>query len=427
MNYTINDISNVEKEIEVTLTHDDYKKDFDKEYKKITNGISYPGFRKGKVPANILKQAYGDSLNYDAAEKVIANHFFKLAEEKDIKYISRPSITDIKFEDNSDLVYKVKYEVFPQIELNKYTGLSVEVPEFVVSDEEINEEIKYQSQKDRILEETEVVGDETNYLVGIDAYKVEDDGKISEEASTFQIDMSNDKVNKSIIDGARGKKVGETFDFTFEDPTPSIEGEEKAEPVIYKYQAKVTKIEKYNEPEFSEDYVKKLSANKFTTLDEYKESLKKDIQEYYNQQADNIFVNRISKEIIDNNPIDVPQTVINNFIEDEIKREEEHQKEHKHHHFNKADFRKKLEMTAENDLKWMLLRDEIIKKENITVNDEDILEKATKEAERIGIDPEKMLNFYRSHYQQNLIFTKLVSFLKENNNITKVDPKSITK
>ncbi len=90
MEFKVNDISQSEKEVEVTLTYDEIRNEIDAEVKKEASKIQIPGFRKGKVPKSILKQRLGDSLEFEASEKVANSRFWQLAKENNLRPIGQP-------------------------------------------------------------------------------------------------------------------------------------------------------------------------------------------------------------------------------------------------------------------------------------------------------------------------------------------------
>jgi trigger factor len=117
MEYNVVDLSSSEKEVEIKLSYTEIQKDIETEVKKQASSIQMPGFRKGKVPLPMIKKMYGDALEYEASEKVANSFFWKIAEENKLKPIGQPSMTDLKFEPEKDLTFKVKYETIPSIDI----------------------------------------------------------------------------------------------------------------------------------------------------------------------------------------------------------------------------------------------------------------------------------------------------------------------
>ncbi|MGE5436194.1 MAG: trigger factor [Syntrophothermus sp.] len=428
MDYKINDITPSEKEIEITYPFDEIKEEFEKEYKKISAKIQVPGFRKGKVPPAIIKNMYGDSIDYEAAEKIASNKFFELAEQQKINYISRPTIMDIKFEKDKELYVKVKYEVMPEVKVDNYKGLTLEIPDFKVGDDEVQKEVEYLLKQNRKMEDAEVVGEDMNYQIKVEVLPADNEDPKAQPQS-FDVDLSNQNINKSILEGAKNKKVGDSFEFSFDDryTEKNEAGEDTEVNKTYRYNAVIKEIKKSSDPELNEEFFKKVSKDKAKTEEELRATIKSDIENYYKTQVDNITNNKLISEIVKANDFDVPKAVVDNYKEDVIKHEEEHQKQHTHKDFDKKAFVKEVETNAEFEVKWLLIRDKIIEKENLDVTEDEIKKIAEEESQKTGIPVDKMLNFYQTSYKRALVQDKLMKFLKESNNIVMVDPNNFYK
>ena len=111
MESKVNVLSNAEHELEVKLEYSEIKNEVDEAYQKEKKSIAMPGFRKGKVPMAMLKKAYGEAIEYRASEDIANKKFWDIVKEKDLKPISMPSMTDLDFQINDFLSFKVKYNV----------------------------------------------------------------------------------------------------------------------------------------------------------------------------------------------------------------------------------------------------------------------------------------------------------------------------
>jgi trigger factor len=427
----INDINTSERELEVTFQYDEIKSDIESEVQKQTKKIQLPGFRKGKAPASVLKKMYGDALEYEASEKVANDRFWQISKEKDLKPIGQPYLKDIKFNPGTDLYFKILYETYPSLDVNEYKGLEIEVPDFQVKDEDVEKEIDYIKRANSTKEKADLVGDGKNYLLDLEIVRVDDKGEIFKDSKSekIQIDLSNDNVQREIINNAKGKRKGESFNFTFKDERilKNSEGKEEKVEETFNYKASIYEIEKVILPELNEELIKKITKDKVSTEEQLREDIKKDIQGYYDQRMDEIALNKLIGKIIKNNQFDPPKTLVNNFLDELVKHEEDHAKKEKHKGFNKEETAKRLLPNAEAEVKWFLLKSEILKREKIEVSDNDIRELAEKDAEKTGIDIEKLMNYYKSsNYNEKLLDKKLFDFLKQNNTIKKVDPEKLT-
>jgi trigger factor len=425
MEYNVVDLNSSEKEVEIKLSYTEIQKDIETEVKKQASSIQMPGFRKGKVPLPMIKKMYGDALEYEASEKVANSFFWKIAEENKLKPIGQPSMTDLKFEPEKDLTFKVKYETIPSIDIKGYKNLSFDIPDFVVKDEEIEKELEYNRNSNRTLEEASVV-DSNQYIIDSEITLIEKDGETASEIKPekMQIDLSAEGIAKEIIENANGKKVGETFNFSFKDEHKHKhdDGVEEVHKQEFKYLVNIMGIKKIVLPELNEELIKKVTKDKVSTESQLREEIKKDIQSYYDQRVEELIRSKLITEIIKNNDFVPPQSLVNNILNEYIKSEEEQAKKSKYP-FNKEEAKNRLLKTAETEVKWYLIKNEIQKAENITVNDDDLKELAEKDSQKTGIPVEKLINYYKtSNQSEKTLDSKLFDFLKSNNTINKVHP-----
>jgi trigger factor len=428
----VKELSASENEIEISLKFDDVKNDIEAEVKKQTKNIQVPGFRKGKVPKNILKQRFGDSLEFEASEKIANKHFWEIAKEKDLNPIGQPTMTDFDFKPGEDLNFKVKYEVLPQIELKNYTDQKIEIPNFQVKDSEVKNEIDYIIRSNKSLEDAKSIGDNNkNYLLDAQIFRLNDKGDPEmEKGEKIEIDLSSKGVNKELLEKAQGKKVGDTFNFSFDDErtVKNDKGEEEKVKEHYDYKVEINGIKKITLPELNEEFIKKVTKDKVSNEVEFKKQIRDDIENYYSGKMEEILIGTLITTIIRNNDFTPPSTLVNNILEELVKNEEENLKKQGHLNVNISELKERLKTNAENDVKWFLIKSELLKKENISITDDEIKELAEKDAEKTGIPVEKLLTYYKSSGQNDKILDqKLFDFLKEKNDIIKLDPEKINK
>jgi len=425
------ELSSSEKEIEITLGYEEVKNDIETEVKKQSKNIQIPGFRKGKVPMTILKKRFGDTLEYEASEKVANTRFWKIADEKELKPIGQPTITDFNFKPGENLRFKVKYEIVPEIDAKDYTDQKIEVPDFKIKEDEVDKEIDYIIQSNRTLGDAEVIGKDRNYLLDVILYRLKENGeKENTKGEKIEIDLSKEGVNKEIIENAKNKKTGDSFSFGFDDERTikNDKGEDEKVKEHFDYEVEIKGIKKIVLPELNDELVKKVTKDKVSKVEDFRADIQKDIQSYYDRQSEEILKGKLITSIIKNNDFNPPTTLVNNILDQIIKNEIEHQKQHGVHNPDINALKERYQKTAENDVKWFLLKDDIVKKENISIPDEELKEFAEKDAEKTGISVEKLLNYYKNSGQnEKLLDKKLFDFLKEKNNIVKVDPEKYNK
>lgn len=430
MKFSINELNQCEQEIEIELTYEEIKDELDAEVKKQAKNVQLPGFRKGKVPPAILKSRFGDALEYEASEKIATQQFWKIAKENNLKPVGTPSLTDIQFNPGSNLNFKVKYEIIPLLNPENYTGLEIRIPDYKVTDHEVDHEIEHILRANSTTENVEIVGEDEFYILTVEMQRVDENGSPYQESKpeTMEIDLSNHNVNADIRKNAKGKKVGETFSFSFIDDraVSASEHSEAKSSERYHYSVLVKEIKKIILPELTEELIKKVTKNKVSSSDQLREEIRQDIINYYNQQSEDLLKRKLMSSIISSNEFTPPSSLVQNVLEELVKQEEENAKRMGVKKIDKNKLKERVLPSAQFEVKWYLLKNEILKKEGITISESELSDLASKDAEKTGIAFDKLINYYKSSgITEKLLDKKLYEFLKEKNNIIKVSPESL--
>ena len=431
MEFVVNEISQSEKEVEITLNYDEIKNEIDNEVKKQTREIQMPGFRKGKVPKNILKQRYGNALEIEASEKVANARFWQLAKENDFKPIGQPVMTDLDFNVEKDFKFKVKYEVVPEIDVKDYKNQLIEVPEIQVKPEEVEREIYHILRSNSTNEVAEVVGDDENFLLDVELIRLNKDDQPDENTKPekMQIDLSNENVHADIKSNAKGKKVGDKFKFHFHDEKTiqNKDGQEEKITEHFDYEVLINEIKKIQLPELNEELIKKVTKDKISTEEELRKEIEKDIQNYYEQKIEEYTRNKLVSSIIKSNDFTPPSTLVESILGEMVKSEEERLKQQGSKKIDTNYLKDYLKPSALNEVKWYQIKSEIQKKENLEVTDKELEELAKQDSEKTGLPVDKLLNYYKSsNHSERMLDKKIFDFLKMNNEIKRVNPETLT-
>lgn len=419
MDTKINKISDIEKEIEVILGYDEIKQEIEEAYQKERKNIAMPGFRKGKVPMGMIKKMYGEAIEYKTCEDIANEKFFEVLKSSEILPVNTPSLTDLNYEKEKQLSFKVSFQVKPELEVKDYKGIEVEKIVFNIKDEDIAEEIARLKQAHSSFEETEVV-DGKEIKVNLDLQRVDDNGTpvVGTKKENLDVNLNDANVHPDLYANSQGKKVGDTFKFDFVDE--HMHGEE-VHRVDYHYDVEVRKIEKIVPPAENEEFFKKVSRDKASSMDELKAIIKEEFDKYNEKQSEELFTNALINKIVDNNDFTPPSGYVDTIRENIVKMEKENAKRQGypvHDVLLKEQAAPRAEFTA----KWQIILENIARVEEITVNDDDLKEIAAKDAEKTGISVDKLVNYYKeSGRKDSLLDEKILNFLKENAVIKEVD------
>ena len=426
MEIKVNELTNSQQEVEVSLEYNEIIPEIEDAYSEERKSIAIDGFRKGKAPMSMIKKLYGEAIEYKASEKIANKKFWDVVDEKNLKPISTPQMTDIDFVPGTKLSFKVKYEIKPKLELKNYKNLEIEKPIFKIKDEDIEKEMDYLIRPHFQFEESDQVTDKF-FRITVNLQRIDEQGvpMVGSRSENMQIDLTDEKVNIQIVDNAQNKKIGDSFNFTFVDEHHHGEELHREE---FTYTAEITKIEKIVKPEFTEELIKKLSANKASTLDELKALLHKNFEEYYKKQTEEIVTNNLLSTVVKNNEFTPPPGYVSSIHRRLVDLERENSKRYKTPHFDEHAVAEYYKPRAEWNAKWQIILENLAEVENIKVEDSQLEELAKEESDKTGISVAKLVKYYKdTNRTEMLLEEKVVKFLTANAKIKEVDAEEKSK
>ncbi len=410
METSIIDHSDIEKEIQITLSQEELLPHFDKAYKKEQAKIEIKGFRKGKAPLDMIKRIYGEAIQYEALDTIANDVYRSVITERNIYPLGEPALTDINYKPGEPFTFKVKYEVQPTFEVNDYRNVPVEKLIHHVTDDEVDEEIERVQHANSELAEVEEVTDE-EHVVTLDIQELDDTGSplVGKKSSGAKLYLNEQTLAPEIRYALTNVKKGESRRVNFE----YQHGEHKH---LNNWEMTPTKIEKVVIPELTDEFVKKATKLKVDTVDQFRQNVKKDIERYWIETSEQQVKNMLVDEIVRRHDIPVPNALVRSLTDariEEIKNQSQGKKLPAD--FNETEFRENYKAFAIHQAKWFLIRDKIIEKEQLTVTDADLEKRAEEDAPKMSIEKERLLTFYKSSdaLKERLIYEKLMNFLLE--------------
>lgn len=424
--------------LEFTVTQEEFNKGIDKAYLKIRSKINIPGFRKGKAPKKIIEARYGKSIFYeDALDIAIPDAYSKAIDENKLDVIDQPKIDIKEFEEEKEIIITAEVEVMPEVELCEYKGIEVEKVEYNVTDEDVEKEIKSIQDKNARILEVEGRSVQNGDMLTID-YK----GFIGEEefeggtAENHTLEIGSN----SFIPGFEEQLIGKNKDdevevnvtFPEEYHAEDLKGKDA------KFIVKIHEIKEKELPELDDEFAKDVSE--FDTLEELKEDTKKTMMQKSKDSEKVANENNVITKIVDNCKVDVPQVMIDREVEYQGKNYEQQIRMQGFNGKEMEDFikqivdqyKKNYAKQAEFTVKTELVLSEVIKAENIDVNEEDIDTELKKMAENYNLEDEKVEDFVENMKKSNVDYIKdsikkrkAIEFLIENAKL--IEPKKETK
>lgn len=420
----ITDITNVEKEIQFQVTAVELQPHFEKAYKREQSKIEIKGFRKGKAPLDMIKKIYGESIEYDSLSDIAGDFYRKAVEERSLEPVGDPVLVDINYKRGTELSFKIKYEVKPQFNLQEYKGVAVEKIIHTVTQQEVQDELLRLRRANSTTAETQTASDDEHILT-VDAQEVDQSGTplIGKKNPDMRVYLADESVNPEIKRVLQGTSVGETRRATIEQD----HGDHKH---TQQLAFAVKKIEKVELPEVNDEFVKKLSKDKVQTVADFETDIKKDLERYWNESSDRAMMDSLIGEIVRRHDFIVPESlakaVTDGFLTDLAGR---YPNKKMPHDFDEKKFREEYRPSALYQAKWFLIRERITEEEKLTVDDADLTTRAELDAPQMGIEKERLMQFYKNSQsvKDRILTDKLFSLLKTSAKISEINESDVKK
>ena len=347
--------------LNVKVLWDDLKDDYSKEFKKAKSQYQIPGFRKGKVPENIVRKNLLPSIEAQFVDNYVNVYYRKSLEELKIIPINQGQITKVDFKENSNLEFEIMFEVKPDIKLPKYKNkVKIKTNKYIAGDDDLNDsllDLQTRFAKSKTFEGAI----ESGHFIYADFDKLDSNGKIIEGST-----LKNHFIK--IGEGLFGGKVGDKFIGKKDGDVVNVEVEQDKGKIHY--QVKINKIEEQILPELNDEFVKTVDPN-LSTLDELNKNLLDKIQDNLNQENQKEFHNKIIDYFIDKTKFDVPESMVENYKTHLI---EDYKKQYAQMNqpFDEEKVSGTIIETAKKTVQWILIRELLIKDESIKITKEDI-------------------------------------------------------
>ncbi len=417
MEKNIKEISSTEYEVEFILTKEEVEPELLDAYKEAQQHIDLKGFRKGRVPIKLIKQYFGKKIEAETIEEISQKKFEEFMEEDKIKAVGTPKLVDLKTED-TEYRFRINYEILPEFELKGYTDLKIDEPAHIVSDEEIDKEINYLCRNSGELVDDDSVKNEL-YIVDINFQEIDEqtnapiDGK---EATDSKVFLDDEKIIPELKTRLLDKKVGDNFVFRPKDSDPYAEDK--------LFRLTIKNIQQLVPKEFTDKFVEEYSKGKFKTAQEYRDEVGFQLQEQWDEKSRQEMENQIVTKLVDLHDVVPPESVVENVIDamvEDIKKQ--YEKTPKIENVDRDVMANDLRPLAARTVVWELIRNKIIEKEGIKVEDYDVDELLSKMPGIENIDPNTLKSTILDNKQftDQIISKKVIDFLIEFAETNEVD------
>lgn len=407
----------------IEASAEDFEEAVEKAYQKNKGKMSIPGFRKGKVPRKIIEQMYGKDVFYEeAANILIPSAYAKAVDECTEEIVSQPSIEVVQLEIGQPFIFSAEVALKPEVTLGKYKGIEIEKSDTSVTDEEVDEAIERERETNArtiIVEDRAVKnGDMTviDFEGFVDGVAFEG-GKGENYPLTIGSGTFIPGFEEQLIGAELNKKVEVNVTFPEDYQAADLAGK----PALFKCMVK--EIKEKELPELDDEFASEVSE--FETLEEYKNSIKKDLAEQKEKDAKDVKEEKLVDAIIEDATMDIPEPMITTqqrqMAEDFAQRIQMQglsiEQYFQFTGLTRTAFLEQMKPQAEKRIKSRLVLEAVAKAENLEVSDDEYNEEVESMAKNYRMEVDKLTemigSFEKKAIREDICIRKAVDFIIE--------------
>ena len=386
--------------------------------------FNIPGFRKGKAPRAMVERYYGEHVLYeDAINFACADAYDKAIDENNIEPVDRPEIDIVQIGSGKDFIFTATVTVKPEVVLGDYKGLEAKKEEVVVTDDDVEEELKRIAERNSKLISIEDRPVQDGDTVNIDFEGSVDGVKFEGgTAKGYTLVVGSGTFIPGFEDQLIGAELGSEVDVNVTFPEDYHSEDLKGKAALFK--VKINEIKKKELPEINDEFASDVSE--FETLDEFKADIRKKLTERAQAQADRKFEDEIIKKAVDNAQCDIPEVMVNRRLDAMLNQFDLQLRYQgmslesylKMMGMEESKLREDYRESAYEDVKTQLVMDKIAEVENIEVTPEEYEEELKQMADRYNQPVEEMKKHLRSddieYIKDSIERRKTIALLVEN-------------
>ncbi len=423
MSLKVEKLENSMAKLTIEVDASELDKAIEKAYQKNKNKISVPGFRKGKVPRQMIEKMYGKEVFYeDAANELIPTAYEKAYDECEEEIVSAPEVDVIQLEAGKPFIFTATVALKPEIKLGKYKGVKVSKVDTTVSDDEVMAVIEKERENSArsisverpVKAKDEVILDFEGFVDGV--------AFAGGKGENYPLTIGSGAFIPGFEDQLIGAEIGKetVVKVTFPEDYQAEELKGKAA----EFKCTVKEVKEKELPELDDEFAAEVSE--YDTFDEYKAATIKSLQDKKIADGKNKKEDEVLEAIINDSKIEIPAAMLDTKKRQMIQDFAQNIQQNgltmeQYFQFTGLTAEKLLEQVepqAKKSIESRLVLENVVKAENITASDEDFEKEIARIAESYKMEVEKVKEMIddnaKKQLMEDLAIQKAVEFVVSN-------------
>jgi trigger factor len=361
------------RELTITVPATQVEKERSAAVSRLASRIRMPGFRKGKVPANIIQKKYGQAIEQETLEKVIGEAYREALKREGLQPITQANVDRVDYQAGQDLTFKVALEVRPEIELERIGGFTLKRAVGPVTDDRVTKVIDRLREQQAVWQPIEDGPLQHGDMAMVEITPIEKDDSRGEPQS-YRLVIGEGQALPPIEEAILTLKPGEANDFTVHLPenpdNPDSPTEEHRLHIV------LSEGRRPELPDADDEFAKSLGD--FGSLTDLRAKVRDDLETEANREADREVRSRLIQQIAEANPFDVPSSMLTDYLKQVVPEQDGDDPA------KLDEIRRSAAPAATNGIRRMLIVDRIATMESLNATPDDVSRRIDEIAERAG-------------------------------------------
>ena len=276
-----------------------------------------PGFRKGHVPASIIRQRFAEDIKTDVVESLVPRYFRQEAGKQGLVPVSQPRVTDLHIHEGEPLRFKASFEVLPEIQVEGYKELRANKPVIVVTDEEVEQALNHLREQHATFAAIEgrALADGDFAQVALDGRPRTGEGQ-PVHMDDVLVEIGGKNTMPEFTENLRGAGAGD--EKTFEVKYPEDFSDKRLAGQTFDYTVKVLSLKQKNLPELNDDFAKEVGE--FAGIADLKQRIRENMESEKTHTAEREAKDQLVAELVKRNDFEVPEAMVERQIDVRLER-----------------------------------------------------------------------------------------------------------
>ena len=309
--------SNTKREIQVEIPATEVARETDNLIQKYQKLARLPGFRRGHIPASVIRQRFSEDIKSEVVDALVPRFFRRETEKQGLIPVSQPRVTDLHIHDGEPLRFKASFEVMPEIKVGGYKELRADKADISVSEEEVEQSLKSVQEQHATFASVEgrALADGDFAQVSLDGEPKDGEGK-PVHMDDILVEIAGKNTMPEFTENLRGSSAGDqrTFDVVY----PQDFSDQRLAGKTFAYTVKVQAIKQKSLPELNDQFAKELGE--FADLAEVRKRIREGMEAERKHDAERQAKDKLVAELIKRNDFEVPEALVDRQIDLRLER-----------------------------------------------------------------------------------------------------------